>query len=47
MEPASRVVICHNGQPFFALSVQLTTVNGGTHLQWQQVFDAHNKKAAR
>jgi uncharacterized protein YndB with AHSA1/START domain len=39
LEPASRVVIRHNCEPFFTLSVQLTAVNAGTHLQWQQVFD--------
>ena len=39
LEPASRVVIRHNCEPFFTLSVQLTEVNAGTHLQWQQVFD--------
>lgn len=39
LAPASRVVIRHNCEPFFTLSVQLTAVNAGTHLQWQQVFD--------
>ena len=39
LEPASRVVIRHDCQPFFTLSVQLTAVNAGTHLQWRQVFD--------
>jgi hypothetical protein len=39
LEPASRVVIRHDCQPFFALTVQLTQVADGTHLQWQQVFD--------
>jgi uncharacterized protein YndB with AHSA1/START domain len=39
LQPASRVVIRHDCQPFFTLSVQLTAVNAGTHLQWQQVFD--------
>jgi uncharacterized protein YndB with AHSA1/START domain len=39
LDPASRVVIRHDGQPFFTLTVQLTQVTDGTHLQWQQVFD--------
>jgi uncharacterized protein YndB with AHSA1/START domain len=39
LEPASRVVIRHDCEPFFTLSVQLTVVKGGTHLQWVQVFD--------
>ena len=39
LEPASRVVIRHDCQPFFTLTVQLTQVADGTHLQWQQVFD--------
>jgi len=39
LEPASRVVIRHDCEPFFTLSVQLTQVADGTHLQWQQVFD--------
>jgi len=39
LEPASRVVIRHDCEPFFTLSVQLTAVDDGTHLQWVQVFD--------
>jgi hypothetical protein len=39
LEPASRVVIRHDCEPFFTLSVQLTAINSGTHLQWLQVFD--------
>jgi uncharacterized protein YndB with AHSA1/START domain len=42
LEPASRVVIRHDCEPFFTLSVQLTAINGGTHLQWLQVFDDAN-----
>ena len=42
LEPASRVVIRHDCEPFFMLSVQMTAVNGGTHLQWVQVFDDAN-----
>ena len=48
LEPASRVVIRHDGEPFFTLTVQLTAVSGGTHLQWQQVFDdAHIAQAVK
>ncbi len=39
LAPASRVVIRHDCEPFFTLTVQLTAVSGGTHLQWLQVFD--------
>ncbi len=48
LQPASRVVIRHDCEPFFTLSVQLTAVHDGTHLQWQQVFDdAHIAQAVR
>ena len=48
LEPASRVVIRHDGEPFFTLTVQLTAVSNGTHLQWQQVFDeAHIAQAVK
>jgi len=48
LEPDSRVVIRHDGEPFFTLTVQLTAVSGGTHLQWQQVFDdAHIAQAVK
>ena len=39
LEPASRVVIRHDCEPFFTLSVQLIDVDGGTQLHWQQAFD--------
>lgn len=39
LEPASRIVIRHDCEPFFTLTVQLTEVAGGTHLSWKQVFD--------
>jgi uncharacterized protein YndB with AHSA1/START domain len=39
LEPASRVVIRHDCEPFFTLSVKLTAVDDGTQLQWLQVFD--------
>jgi hypothetical protein len=39
LKPASRVVIRHDCEPFFTLSVQFTAVDDGTHLQWLQVFD--------
>jgi uncharacterized protein YndB with AHSA1/START domain len=48
LEPASRVVIRHDCEPFFTLSVQLTAVNAGTQLQWLQVFDdAHIAQAVK
>jgi len=48
LEPASRVVIRHDCEPFFTLSVQLTAVDGDTHLQWVQVFDdAHIAQAVK
>jgi uncharacterized protein YndB with AHSA1/START domain len=48
LEPASRVVIRHDCQPFFTLTVQLTQVADVTHLQWQQVFDdAHIAQAVK
>lgn len=40
LEPASRVVIRHDCEPFFTLTVQLTEVAGGTHLSWNQVLDS-------
>jgi len=48
LQPASRVVIRHDCEPFFTLTVQLTQVAGGTHLLWQQVFDdAHIAQAVK
>ena len=48
LESASRVVIRHDCEPFFTLNVQLTAINGGTHLQWLQVFDdAHIAQAVK
>ena len=48
LEPASRAVIRHDCAPFFTLSVQLTVVQDGTHVQWQQVFDdAHVAQAVK
>jgi uncharacterized protein YndB with AHSA1/START domain len=48
LEPASRVVIRHDCEPFFTLTVQLTQVAGATHLLWQQVFDdAHIAQAVK
>ena len=48
LEPASRVVIRHDCQPFFTLTVLLAAVQEGTHLQWQQVFDdAHIAQAVK
>ena len=39
LEPASRVVIRHDCEPLFTLSVQLMQTVEGTHVQWEQVFD--------
>lgn len=39
LKPAARVVIRHDCEPFFTLTVQLTDVVGGTHLLWDQVLD--------
>lgn len=39
LSPASRVVIRHDGEPFFTLTLQLTGVDDGTHVSWEQVFD--------
>ena len=39
LEPVSRIVIRHDCEPFFTLTVQLTEMAGGTHVVWQQVFD--------
>ena len=39
LEPASCVVIRHDCEPFFTLSVRLTEVAEGARVQWEQVFD--------
>ena len=39
LEPVSRIVIRHDCEPFFTLTVRLTEMAGGTHVVWQQVFD--------
>jgi uncharacterized protein YndB with AHSA1/START domain len=39
LEPASRVVIRHDCEPFFTLTVQLSDAAQGTHVLWEQVFD--------
>ena len=39
LEPASCVVIRHDCEPFFTLTVQLRDAAQGTHVLWQQVFD--------
>ena len=39
LEPARRIVIRHDCQPFFTLTVGLHAVGGGTHLTWDQAFD--------
>lgn len=37
--PDSKIVIHHDCPPNFKLTVQLTPVSEGTHLNWDQVFD--------
>ena len=39
LEPAARWVIRHDCPPFFTLTVDLASVEGGTQLAWTQVFD--------
>mgnify|MGYP002143836928 FL=1 len=39
LEPASRIVIRHDCEPFFTLTVQLREAAQGTHVLWEQVFD--------
>ena len=39
LDPASRVVVRHDCEPFFTLRVHFTQVAGGTQVQWVQVFD--------
>jgi len=40
LEPGQRVVIRHDCQPYFTLTVTLSKVDGGTHLAWDQAFDS-------
>jgi uncharacterized protein YndB with AHSA1/START domain len=48
LEPASRVVIRHDCQPFFTLTVRLSAAQTGTHVVWEQVFDdAHIAQAVK
>jgi uncharacterized protein YndB with AHSA1/START domain len=37
--PGQRVVVRHDGLPFFTLTVELTPVPSGTRLRWTQVLD--------
>lgn len=37
--PASLVVVRHDGEPFFTLTIELSPVSEGTHLSWHQVLD--------
>ena len=39
LEPDRRIVIRHEGAPYFTLTVELAEVAGGTHLTWAQAFD--------
>lgn len=38
LEPASKVVIEHIAHPHYTLTVNLTPVDGGTCLSWEQMF---------
>jgi uncharacterized protein YndB with AHSA1/START domain len=40
LDPAERVVIRHDGEPYFTLTVELAAVPGGTELTWVQAFDS-------
>ena len=40
IESASRVVIRHDCEPFFTLTVQLKKIADSTHLSWDQVLDS-------
>lgn len=37
--PGQRVVVLHESAPHFRLTVQLTAVDGGTHVDWSQAFE--------
>lgn len=39
LEPGARLVIRHDCDPFFTLTVRMAAVEGGTRLQWEQAFD--------
>lgn len=39
LRPAARIVIRHDGAPYFSLSVDLSPADDGTRLEWTQVFD--------
>ena len=44
----AKVVIYHDCQPYFTLTVKLTPVSDGTHLAWDQVFeDAQTAQAVQ
>jgi len=45
-EPPGAVVIRHVSAPVFTLTVQLTAVQGGTRIDWTQVFDDPEVAAA-
>lgn len=39
LEPGHRIVIRHDGAPYFTLTVLLDKVSAGTKLTWEQAFD--------
>jgi uncharacterized protein YndB with AHSA1/START domain len=46
--PDAKIVIQHTCTPHFTLTVELTPVNEGTHLTWEQVFeDAKTAQAVK
>jgi uncharacterized protein YndB with AHSA1/START domain len=46
--PDAKIVIQHTCPPHFTLTVELTPVNEGTHLTWEQVFeDAKTAQAVK
>jgi uncharacterized protein YndB with AHSA1/START domain len=48
LEPDAKVVLRHACPPYFTLTVRLSSVAGGTHLIWEQVFeDAETARAVR
>ena len=39
VEPSRRLVIHHISPPVFLLTIELTSVEGGTRIDWIQTFD--------
>lgn len=48
LEPGRKLVIRHDGAPYFTLTIRLERVEGGTRLDWEQAFDdAQTAQAVR